>query len=257
MSSEDIKDEVRKRYDAIAQSGGSCCESSCCGEAVHLAPPKTDALIASADLGLGCGLPTEATPIQPGETVLDLGSGAGVDVLAAAKKVGAQGQVIGVDFAPEMVARARQIAEQGGFSNVEFRLGDLEALPVDDESVDVVLSNCVINLVPDKRRVFAEVYRVLKPGGRFSIADIVTQGEVPPHVRQDVSLWASCLGGALDLQEYLQIIHQTGFTQVRIQRLSAYEMPEGGDFGFYSLTVVGHKPPKEDESPEMSASALR
>lgn len=240
MEPNEIKDEVRKRYGAIAQSGGSCCQGttvSCCTPVVR----QRDEILAEADFGLSCGLPTDSIPIQPGETVLDLGSGAGVDALAVARKVGPQGKVIGVDFSAEMIARARQIAERGGFSQVEFRLGDLEALPVEDASVDVVISNCVINLVPDKRRVFAEVYRVLKPGGRFSIADIVTQGEVPPQVRQDAALWASCLGGALDLQEYLEIIRQAGFVQVRIHSLTEYQRPEEGNYGFYSLTVVGRK----------------
>ncbi len=244
MEQNDVKSEVQKHYATIAQHGGNCCESSCCSGMPPSTSGRTDEVILSADLGLSCGLPTESIAISPGEVVLDLGSGTGVDVLTAAKKVGEQGRVIGVDFTPEMIVRARQIAERGGFSNVEFRLGDIEALPVEDESVDVVLSNCVINLVPDKRRVFAEIYRVLKPHGRFSISDIVTQGEVPPQVRQDAALWASCLGGALDLWEYLQIIHQTGFIGVRIHNVSVYELPKSGDYGFYSLTVVGHKPPR-------------
>ena len=251
----DIKTEVQKHYAAIAaQPGGcGCGSSSCCTDdnvtLVDYAGLDAD-VVAGANLGLGCGVPTLYAGIRPGDTVLDLGSGAGIDVFLAAKAVGPQGRVIGVDMTPEMIARAWSNAVKGGQRNVEFRLGDIEALPVDGGSVDVVISNCVINLVPDKRRAFAEIFRVLrspdptsgKPGGRFSISDMVTYGEVPREVRSDAELWASCIAGAVDRDAYLQIIREAGFVDVKIDKSVEYDAFKGESYGLMSITVEGAKP---------------
>ena len=252
MDESQVKSEVQKRYAAIARQGGCGCgsasaESSCCSgegqvsstlicyEQVGLAAEP------GAELGLGCGFPTLAAGLRPGERVLDLGSGAGVDAFLAAKAVGPQGWVIGVDMTPEMLARAWENAARGGYSNVEFRLGEIQALPLPASDVDVVISNCVINLVPDKRRVFAEIYRVLKPGGRFAISDIVSIGDVPEAVRRDMELWTGCIAGAIDREEYLGIIREAGFTQARISQMTEYgDLREKG-YGFASVTVEGAK----------------
>ena len=186
MEEAKIKQQVKERYGAIAAQSTSCCGgSSCCSGSDLESGLLVDygslnvMLPDGANLGLGCGIPTLSVDIQPGDTVLDLGSGAGVDVFLAAKAVGPEGHVIGVDMTPEMIARAWENAVKGGYKNVDFRLGEIEHLPVESESVDVVISNCVINLVPDKQKVFADIYRVLKTGGKFSISDMVTFGEIP------------------------------------------------------------------------------
>jgi arsenite methyltransferase len=234
-TSYEIKESVRDRYAQIALTEVSCCApavSSCCGT-------STDA-VAEGDLGLGCGLPTTFAALRAGETVLDLGSGAGVDAFRAAREVGAGGRVIGVDMTPEMVAKARDNAGQGGYGNAEFRLGDIEQLPVSDDTVDVALSNCVINLAPDKRRVFAEIRRVLRKGGRFVVSDIVTIGDVPAEVRNDPDMWAGCLAGALDRAEYLDVVRETGFVDVDVVAESPWEEP-GVGFTTASVTVTGRK----------------
>ncbi len=254
---ETIKQEVRQRYGRIALDSGSCCgpsvDSSCCGAPdaaadivfVDYGDLRTQ-VVAEADLGLGCGTPTLTARLHPGQTVLDLGSGAGIDVFLAAQAVGAQGRVIGVDMTPEMIARARANAEKGGFANVEFRLGEIEHLPLEADSVDVVLSNCVINLAPDKAQVFDEVYRVLKPGGQFSISDMVTYGDVPQALRQDMLLWAGCISGALDREHYLGLIRSAGFRNVSVEKETTYDAQAAGlqlegNFGVASVTVVGEK----------------
>jgi SAM-dependent methyltransferase len=234
-TTQQIKKTVRDRYAQIALRDESCCgseASSCCDASVTAE--------AEGDLGLGCGLPTTFADLQPGETVLDLGSGAGVDVFYAARAVGIEGSVIGVDMTPEMINRARTSAEQGSYGNVEFRLGDIQHLPLDDSSIDVALSNCVINLAPDKRQVFAEIHRVLREGGRFAISDIVTIGEVPDDVRNDADLWAGCLAGALDRAEYLAIIDDAGFVDIRVATESSWREP-GVDFTTASITVTARK----------------
>ena len=247
----DIKAEVRKHYAAIAtQTDGCGCGSSsdCCSSDTVAVSELIDygdlnaEVVEGANLGLGCGIPTLYACIRPGDSVLDLGSGAGVDVFLAAKAVGPEGRVIGVDMTPEMIARAWNNAVRGGYRNVEFRLGDIEALPVADAGVDVILSNCVINLAPDKRRVFAEMHRVLKPGGRFSISDIVTYGEVPQAIRADVERWASCIAGALDREAYLQIIREAGFVDVKVDKSIEYDGWKGEGYGMASITVEGVKP---------------
>jgi ubiquinone/menaquinone biosynthesis C-methylase UbiE len=169
-----------------------------------------------ANLGLGCGNPQAIAALKPGETVLDLGSGAGFDCFLAARQVGESGRVIGVDMTPEMISRARANAERGGHRNVEFRLGEIENLPLADASVDVVISNCVVNLSPDKPRVFAEAWRVLKPGGRLAISDVVATAALPEHVRRDLDLYAGCVAGAAPIGEIEAILRAAGFTQVRI-----------------------------------------
>ena len=243
---DDIKVEVQKRYAAIATQadGCGCGPGDCCSSddvtLVDYAGLDAD-VVEGANLGLGCGLPTLYAGIRPGDTVLDLGSGTGVDVFLAAKAVGPDGRVVGVDMTPEMIARAWNNAVKGGYRNVEFRLGDIEALPVDDGSVDVVISNCVINLAPDKRRVFAEMVRVMKPGGRFSISDVVTYGGVPESIRKDVALWTGCIAGATDRDEYLHIIREAGFADVRIASSVAYDYPKGDDYGVMSVTAEGLK----------------
>lgn len=254
MDSETIKQEVKARYAAVArEAGDGCCGSSgssCCGGEGAQVNSLVDygelnlALPEGANLGLGCGIPTAHAGLKFGETVLDLGSGAGVDVFLAAKAVGPVGRVIGVDMTPEMIAKASENAARGGYTNVEFRLGEIENLPVDSDSVDVIISNCVLNLVPDKRRAFAEMHRVLKPGGRFTISDIVTYGVVPEEIRQDMALWAGCVAGALDREEYLGLIREAGFEGVRVVKsidTGAQGTGAAAGYGMASITVEGWK----------------
>jgi ubiquinone/menaquinone biosynthesis C-methylase UbiE len=176
-------------------------------------------------MGLGCGNPTALAELTEGETVLDLGCGAGLDVFLAAQKVGDTGKVIGVDMTPEMVAKARENAEKGHYTNVEFRLGEIENLPIEDNSVDVIISNCVINLSPDKLVTFKEAFRVLKPNGRILISDLVTEGELPEDIRQSFEAWACCIAGALERQEYLGTIEKAGFRDVAIVAQHQYVEP--------------------------------
>jgi ubiquinone/menaquinone biosynthesis C-methylase UbiE len=168
-------------------------------------------------MGLGCGNPQAIAALQPGEVVLDLGSGAGFDSFLAARKVGETGRVIGVDMTPDMIRLARENAEKGGYENVEFRLGEIENLPVDDNSADVILSNCVINLSPDKPAVYQEAYRVLKKGGRLAISDMVASVELPPEIKNDLTLYSSCVSGALQVDELQSILEKAGFLDIRIQ----------------------------------------
>jgi SAM-dependent methyltransferase len=244
MDMDDIKFQVQKRYAAVAlDAQRSCCDTDCCsdGGATLVDYTGVEGVVEGSNLGLGCGVPTLFAGIQAGHTVLDLGSGAGVDVFLAANAVGPQGRVIGVDMTPEMIARAWGNAVKGGYRNVDFRLGDIEALPVEDNSIDVVISNCVINLAPDKRRVFAEIRRVMKPGGRFSISDMVTYGEVPESIRNDVGLWAGCVAGAMDRDDYLDLIRAAGFDEVTVDKSVEYDDPKGDGYGVMSVTVVGRK----------------
>lgn len=249
MDSETIKREVRERYAGFARQGTSCCPGgscSCsCSDTDDVLVDYSSLLgdvVPGSDLGLGCGLPTRFAEIRPGETVLDLGSGAGVDVFLAAKTVGPEGRVIGIDMTPAMIERASANAARAGITNVEFRLGEIEAMPVAADSVDLILSNCVINLVPDKEKAFAEVWRVLKPGGRFCISDVVSRGEVPAEIRSDAEMWASCLAGAVDADQYLALLHQTGFVDVRIAHEEEYSHLKGDGYAFVSVTVMGSRP---------------
>jgi SAM-dependent methyltransferase len=219
--------EVKERYGQIAETAGSCCGpptkvSSCCGgeEPMSLQIGYRDGeleeLPEGADLGLGCGAPIGLLELKPGETVLDLGSGAGIDAFLAAREVGPQGRVIGVDMTPQMLERARKNAASTGHDNVEFREGRLEALPVEDASIDAITSNCVINLVPDKAAVFREVARVLKPGGRMVVADIVLDAPLPEAVAQDIAAWVGCISGALPRQEYIRLVESSGLGSVEV-----------------------------------------
>ncbi len=214
-------------YAKIAKNETSCCipSQSCCGSgevAIDISKKigYTEEEIGStpegANLGLGCGNPVAHASLEEGEVVLDLGSGAGFDCFLSAKKVGKKGKVIGVDMTPEMIERARENARKGGYENVEFRLGEIENLPVADNSVDVVISNCVINLSPDKKRVFKEIYRVLKPGGRFIISDIVLLKELPDFIKNSVKAYVGCLSGAVMKEEYIKIIKSAGLREVKI-----------------------------------------
>lgn len=220
----DVKTIVRKVYANIATKGSSCCSSSsCCGNSAQSTSKKigyTDDDISSvpegANLGLGCGNPVALASLKKGEVVLDLGSGAGFDCFLAASKVSETGKVIGVDMTPEMINRARKNAAKGGYTNVEFRLGEIEHLPVADNSVDVVISNCVINLAPDKGQVFSEAFRVLKPGGRIIISDIVLLKDLPVEIMNSVSAYTGCISGAIKKDEYIKLIEISGFHDVEI-----------------------------------------
>ncbi|MBZ5544295.1 MAG: arsenite methyltransferase [Acidobacteriia bacterium] len=242
-----IKKAVEERYAAIARGDvKTCCDTSnsCSGELYNIgtmARGYDQAQLATipegANLGLGCGDPTADADLQPGQTVLDLGSGAGVDCFLAARRVGPEGRVIGVDMTDAMLEKARANARSGGFSNVEFRKGEIEKLPVESGTVDRIISNCVINLAPDKRPVFAEAYRVLKTGGAFTVSDIVSFGLVPESVRADLNLWAGCTAGAMDKEDYLGVIRQAGFSHISIIKEVVYDYLRGADFGFASVTV--------------------
>jgi len=227
MKKEEMKKVVRERYAGIAKRGSPCCAPSepCCGSAgaarevsekIGYSAEELAAIPEGADLGLGCGNPVALASLREGETVLDLGSGAGVDCFLAAGRVGEDGRVIGVDMTPEMIERARANARKGGHANVEFRLGEIENLPVADGSVDAVISNCVINLSPDKRRVFDEAFRALKPGGRLMVSDIVLLKELPESIKDSVDAYAGCISGAMLKEEYLETMRVAGFHDVKI-----------------------------------------
>ena len=264
------KDMVRAKYAEIANQDKATNASSCCGaggcstEVYNIMTDdytQVEGYTPDADLGLGCGLPTQFAGIKKGDTVLDLGSGAGNDCFVARHETGEDGRVIGVDFTPEMIAKAKENAAKLGYQNVEFRQGDIEALPLGGNMVDVVVSNCVLNLVPDKRKAFSEVLRVLKPGGHFSISDVVLKGELPKNLQQAAEMYAGCVSGALQENEYLGIIHDLGFEQVSVRKRKAIEVPDdilknhlsaeeinafrSSAVGIFSITVSAHKPVKD------------
>lgn len=241
MDQGELKQAVRERYGAIAKSGGSCCgpANSCCGSLVSLeelgkAAGYSEADLAAApegaNLGLGCGNPVALASLREGETVLDLGSGAGFDCFLAARRVGERGRVIGVDMTPEMVAKARENAAKGGYQNVEFRLGEIEHLPVADGSVDAIVSNCVINLTPHKKQVFAEAFRVLKPGGRLMVSDIVLLRELPAPLRESIPAYVGCVAGAELKDAYLQAMRDAGFTDVEVVEETGYSADFVADY---------------------------
>jgi len=222
----EIKDMVREKYGVIAtqekSDSTSCCTTTgCCGDVTSIMADNYAELpgyVADADLGLGCGLPTEYAQIKEGDTVIDLGSGAGNDVFVARRIVGDKGRVIGIDFTEAMIERARKNNDKLGFKNVEFRLGEIESMPVTSNYANVIVSNCVLNLVPNKHRAFSEIFRVLKPGGHFSISDIVLTAELPASIKEVAEMYAGCVSGAIQQEDYLSIIHEAGFNNVRIQK---------------------------------------
>lgn len=235
MKQDEIKEYVRERYGALARSDGSCCSPSYAAKLYRQEAEPLPRGIPS----LGCGNPVAIAELKEGEVVLDLGSGAGLDCFLAARRVGEKGKVIGLDMTPEMLEKARENAERVGATNVEFRLGEMEAIPLEDASVDVVISNCVINLSPDKDAVFREAFRVLRPGGRMSISDIVWLGEPPPALRRSLELWAGCIAGALEKEDYLKKIKAAGFD---IKETSLKEFLPGKPRNIASLTLKAVKP---------------
>jgi arsenite methyltransferase len=267
VDNKNIKDVVRDKYSRIAtQNDNSGCG---CGCSCSDNEPSVDYTVFSenyenlkgynpdADLGLGCGLPTQFAKINKGDTVVDLGSGAGNDCFVALAETGENGKVIGVDFSDDMLAKAKLNASKLGFSNVEFIKGDIEDLPLESNSADVVVSNCVLNLVPDKQKAFAQVYRVLKPRGHFSISDVVLIGELPEKLREAAEMYAGCVSGAMQKNDYMNVIHQSGFVNVVIQKEKIVEIPDSillnflsneelaefkqSNIGIYSITVYGEK----------------
>ncbi|NQS97024.1 MAG: arsenite methyltransferase [candidate division Zixibacteria bacterium] len=232
MEKHKIKSAVRKGYGKIAQRETSCCGPAleCCGsnavqdisKNIGYSEEEMRSVPKGANLGLGCGNPIALASLQEGETVLDLGSGAGFDCFLAAKKVGANGQVIGVDMTAEMIDKARQIASQDGYTNVEFRLGEIENLPVPDNSVDVIISNCVINLSTDKLKVYREAFRVLKPGGRLMVSDIVIIRELPEFIKNSFEAYVGCISGAMLKDEYLGLIDEAGFSEVGVVESASF-----------------------------------
>lgn len=267
-NSENLKKLVREKYGEIAKVGQSACGCGCgCGSEQVI--PESYSVFSfdysgqqgynkDADLGLGCGIPTDVADIQPGQTVVDLGSGAGNDCFVARHLVGEAGEVIGVDMTREMVERAKANALKLGFTNVKFRLGDIEDLPITANKADVVISNCVLNLVPDKYAAFNEIIRVLKPGGHFSISDVVLEGKIPENLKEQAEFYAGCISGAVSLKEYLHIIEETGFINVAVRKRKKVELPDRlvqdllspadyksyqeAEMGIYSVTVYGLKP---------------
>jgi SAM-dependent methyltransferase len=230
-SNDKLRDEVRSHYGEVARTASSCCSPGCCSPGAGTRPEDSAteparglgytagelaAVPEGANLGLGCGTPQAIAGLKPGETVLDLGSGAGFDCFLASRQVGASGRVIGVDMTAEMIGRARQNARKVEATNVEFRLGEIEHLPVADGSVDVIMSNCVINLSPDKRAVFREALRVLRPGGRLAVSDVVAFAPLPPEVRRDLALYTGCVAGAATVDEIKSWLAEAGFTDIRV-----------------------------------------
>lgn len=264
----ELKELVREKYSQIAMqdkevNAASCCgANSCCSTEVYNIMSEDYTTLegynADADLGLGCGLPTEYARIKPGDVVIDLGSGAGNDCFIARAQTGETGKVIGIDFTEAMIAKARANADKLGYNNVEFRQGDIEQMPVGGGVADVVVSNCVLNLVPNKRNVVKEIFRVLKTNGHFSISDIVLVGTLPHNLQSAAEMYAGCVSGAIQKDEYLQIIAEAGFEHITLQKEKAIFIPDDilsqymsaaeiedfrkSDIGIYSITVYGRKP---------------
>lgn len=274
-----LKQVVKDRYDKIVKEENT--NNSCCGSST----PKnkiynimmddytgTEGYMAEADLGLGCGLPTAFAKISKGDVVIDLGSGAGNDCFVARHETGAEGKVIGIDFTPSMIKQARKNVEKLGYVNVEFRQGDIDNMPVNCGTADVVVSNCVLNLVPNKSKVINEIYRVLTPGGHFSISDIVLVGELPDALRSDAEMYAGCVAGAIQMEDYLGELKQVGFNEITVQKkkpisipediLSKYLSPEDvksfieGDTGIFSITVYGEKPGQKPEKKKVTLAEI-
>ena len=257
-----IHDVVREHYAERIKSNASCCgPDNCCSTDSNLYPIDLLATLPEGEstVSYGCGDPITLASLQPGQIVLDLGSGAGLDCFFAAKKVGETGHVIGVDMTPEMLERARDSAKRLGLSNVEFRQGFIENLPVESNTVDVIISNCVINLSPDKSKVFAEAFRVLKPGGKFAVSDIVTDGPLPEAVKQSLSAWAGCVAGAVEVKDYIGMMEAVGFTNVSVtpvffdkedvdsaldeMKLDVNEYPRENVYkAVYSAKITAYKP---------------
>ena len=235
QTQDQVKELVRQKYSEIALQDKGTNQSSCCGaggcstEVYNIMTDDysgLDGYNPDADLGLGCGLPTQFAKIKAGDVVIDLGSGAGNDAFIARHETGETGKVIGIDFTPAMIDRARQNAEVRGFHNVEFRQGDIENLPVTANTANVIVSNCVLNLVPNKDAVIKEIYRVLKPGGHFSISDIVLEGELPNELKQAAEMYAGCVAGAIQKKEYLDLVEANGFKNITIQKDKAITIPD-------------------------------
>lgn len=262
-----LKELVREKYAQIAEqdketNAASCCGSGCCStEVYNIMSDDYTALQGynqDADLGLGCGLPTQFAKIKKGDVVIDLGSGAGNDCFVARHETGETGKVIGIDFTPAMIEKARTNAEKLGFNNVEFRQGDIEKMPVTSNAADVIVSNCVLNLVPNKDGVFKEIFRVLKPGGHFSISDVVLEGQLPDNLRNAAEMYAGCVSGAVQKQVYLELIENNGFTKISVQKEKGIVIPDDilseylsqeeiasfkqSGTGIYSITVYAEKP---------------
>lgn len=273
QTEEQLKEIVKQKYSEIALQDKETNQSSCCGsggcstEVYNIMSDDYTALEGynpDADLGLGCGLPTQFAKIEKGDTVVDLGSGAGNDAFIARSETGSEGRVIGIDFTPAMIERARINAEARGFNNVEFRQGDIEKMPVSANIADVIVSNCVLNLVPNKDGVFKEIFRVLKPGGHFSISDIVLVGDLPESLRCAAEMYAGCVSGAIQKDAYLGLIDINGFKNVTLQKEKAIVIPDdilinyldeagiaafrSGKTGIYSVTVYAEKPLQAAES---------
>ena len=263
----DLKELVKEKYGEIANSSSTCCgPSSCCGTSNKIVGytvmndeyKHLDGYVADADLSLGCGLPTEFAGIKTGDTVIDLGSGAGNDVFVARAIVGEEGKVIGVDMTKEMIAKAEQNNSKLGYKNVEFRFGDIEDLPLANNLADVIVSNCVLNLVPDKEKAFSEIYRTLKPGAHFCVSDIVIKGELHPELKKSAEMYAGCVAGAIQQEDYLAKIKDAGFINTEIKKTKIIELPDdvllqyldkdqlqvykSSGVGIFSITVVAEKP---------------
>jgi arsenite methyltransferase len=268
MKAEDLKQIVKEKYGKIAEQSGneksSCCNtSSCCGPEVDYSIfsenyKQKEGYNPDADLNLGCGIPTDYAGIKKGDHVLDLGSGAGNDCFVARAIVGDSGKVTGLDMTEPMILKARENASKLGYGNVEFVLGDIEEMPFDGNRFDVVVSNCVLNLVPDKSKAFSEIFRVLKPGGHFSVSDVVLKGTLSEKMKRDAEMYAGCVSGASDMTEYLKIIEDSGFFKVKVHKQKEIKLPESllaeyndpielnsyriGETGIFSITVTALKP---------------
>lgn len=282
-TAEQLKEVVRQKYGAIAEQPSvgpaentgcgptSCCDSSTASNVPIVMAQEYDELygyVADADLGLGCGLPTQFAQIKPGNVVVDLGSGAGNDCFVARAETGDTGRVIGLDMTPAMIDRARQNTKALGFSNVEFVYGDIEDMPLPGNLADVVVSNCVMNLVPDKQKAFSETYRILRPGGHLSISDIVLKGDLPTGLQRDAEMYVGCVSGAIPKQDYLQLVQDAGFTAITVQKEREISLPDDvlqnylspaeiadyrqQDKGIYSVTVYAEKPTRTGAPVELT-----
>jgi len=265
MNNTDVKEIVKEKYGEIASKSSSGCGCGCGGKNNKIDDysimndeyKNVKGYVADADLNLGCGIPTEFAAIKEGDTVVDLGSGAGNDVFIARAITGDKGKVIGIDFTPEMIEKANRNNQKLQYSNIEFKLGEIEDMPLTENTADVVVSNCVLNLVPDKQKAFSEIYRILKPGGHFCVSDIVIKGNLPEELRKSAELYAGCISGAVGHDEYLGIIKQSGFSNIEIKKTKTLSFPddllkkylskeninslEKNKVGIFSITVYAEK----------------